>query len=341
MLQVTVSLPSGRSESLSIPLSFKVGDLRVPVQKSLQQGFLTLVTAGGYALTDPTESVQGAIEEGDNLTAIAREAKAAATDRAFALWCSGGDRIITWGHPHYGGDSSEIQAQLRSVQHVQASGSAFAAILEDETIVTWGNAHSGGDSSEVQNQLRSVQQIQAARGAFAAIIADGSVVTWGDPLGGGDSSQVQNRLRNVRQIQAADRVFAAIREDGSVVTWGEQKSGGDSSEVFKVSWKGVPSDFRPQSYACAAIVADGSVVDLGDFHILVVTVPKFKISWLAWGSLWLRAMHLLPSLRMNPLLPGAIHIPVVTAPKSNISSVVSSRFRPQIGHLLPSWLMDR
>ena len=80
---------------------------------------------------------------------------------------------------------------------VQASGSAFAAILGDGSVVTWGAASYGGNSSSVQDQLKNVQQIQASFGAFAAILGDGSVVTWGDPQFGCDSSAVRDQLKNV------------------------------------------------------------------------------------------------------------------------------------------------
>ena len=60
------------------------------------------------------------------------------------------------------GDSWAVQDQLRSVQQIQASASAFAAILADGSVVTWGDEARGGDSSAVREQLRSVQQIQAS-----------------------------------------------------------------------------------------------------------------------------------------------------------------------------------
>ena len=84
------------------------------------------------------------------------------------------------------GDSSAVQGQLKNVQQIQATATAFAAILGDGSVVTWGDALGGGDSSAVQGQLRNVQQIQATANAFAAILGDGSVVTWGDALCGGD-----------------------------------------------------------------------------------------------------------------------------------------------------------
>ena len=84
---------------------------------------------------------------------------------------------MTWGHPEHGGDSSQVQEELRNVQHVQATARAFAAILESGAVVTWGDPAYGRDSSQVQEQLRSVQHIQATGGAFAAILESGAVVT--------------------------------------------------------------------------------------------------------------------------------------------------------------------
>ena len=177
MLQVTVALPSGRSEKFGpLPQSSKVGDLRVLAQKSFQLGFLRLVTAD-HSVVDPAVSLQAAgLEDGDHLTAIAVKAKLAATDREFALFCCAGDRVVTWGAGP-GGDSSKVRDQLKGVQHVQSNGSAFAAILADGSVVTWGDPDLGGDSSEVRDQLNDVQQVQSNGSAFAAILADGSVVT--------------------------------------------------------------------------------------------------------------------------------------------------------------------
>ena len=54
-----------------------------------------------------------------------------------------------------------MRGQLKNVQQIQASHSAFAAILDDGSVVTWGAAGHGGDCSAVQSQLNNVQQIQA------------------------------------------------------------------------------------------------------------------------------------------------------------------------------------
>jgi hypothetical protein len=63
---------------------------------------------------------------------------------------------VTWGDPGYGGDSSEVQYQLKGVQQLQATDLAFAAILAGGSVVTWGYPGYGGDSSEVQDQFACV-----------------------------------------------------------------------------------------------------------------------------------------------------------------------------------------
>lgn len=60
---------------------------------------------------------------------------------------------MTWGDPNEGGDSFDVQDQLRNVQQIQASHRAFAAILADGSLVTWGNRHDGSDHSAVRDQL--------------------------------------------------------------------------------------------------------------------------------------------------------------------------------------------
>ena len=202
MLRVNVSLPSGRSETLLLPELATVEDLQILAQESFGQKFLRLVTAKNRALSNPTDSLQAAgIQEAEQLTAVVQQAKVASTGGAFAVWCCGGDRIVTWGNPMQGANSAVIKGQLRSVEQLQATKpdticrAAFAAILDNGSVVTWGDPEFGGDSSAVQEQLRNVQQIQATDAAFAAILDNGSVVTWGHPESGGDSSAVQDLLQ--------------------------------------------------------------------------------------------------------------------------------------------------
>ena len=139
--------------------------------------------------------------------------------------------VVTWGSPHQGGHSSEVQDQLRNVRKIQAALCAFSAILADGSLMSWRDPTAGGDSFDVQDQLRNVKEIQATEFAFAAILAHGGVATWGYEEYGGDSSGVQDQLKNVQEIQATEGAFAAILADGSIVTWGGRGFGGDSSKV--------------------------------------------------------------------------------------------------------------
>ena len=265
-MQVTVTLTSGHSQILSISRSSQVGDLKTLAQKSFGQFFSTLVTAEARILSNVTQTVKAAgLQDGDQLTAIVGEIKLASTDNAVAAWCFGSDRVVTWGHPDFGGDSSAVQHQLRSVQQVQATDRAFAAIREDGSVVTWGRPLCGGDSSEVQDKLRSVRHLQASKFAFAAILEDGSVATWGDQKNGGDSSAVQEQLRSVRRVQATCGAFAGILEDGSVVAWGYRGHGGNSSAV-QHQLRSV-QQVQATDRAFAAILEDGSVVAWGNPHV--------------------------------------------------------------------------
>ena len=234
MIQINVALMNGDAEfRLPLPPSSTVQDLRTRAQQAFGKKYLRLMTAKNQVLVDFEQTLEEAeIEDGECLTALVLQPQLAATGKAFALWCHGDSAVVTWGHPHYGGDTSAVQDQLRGLQQIQATGfGAFAAILEDGSVVTWGDAGFGGDSRAVQDQLKGVQQIQSTGMAFAAILEDGSVVTFGRPGVGGDSSAVRDQLKGVRQIQASHGAFAAILEDGSVVTWGHAGFGGDSSEV--------------------------------------------------------------------------------------------------------------
>ena len=64
----------------------------------------------------------------------------------------------------YGAQSGRVQKKRKDhnqsglvvLMHIQGTGWAFAAILEDGSVVTWGHAAYGGDSSAVRDQLKGV-----------------------------------------------------------------------------------------------------------------------------------------------------------------------------------------
>lgn len=185
-----MSLASGRSQVLSLPRSGTVGDLKLAAQESFGQPFLRLVTVGnGCRPLDPDESLETvashlASDDLLSISAVRQEVKIAATWRAFAVWCVGGDRIVTWGHPDQQ-DGSHGSHRFKDVREVHATQRAFAAILGDGSVATWGNPHWGGDSTAVQAQLKNVQQLQGTGGgAFAAILSNKTLLTWGNTCRG-------------------------------------------------------------------------------------------------------------------------------------------------------------
>eukprot|EP00435_Cladocopium_sp_Y103_P060394 s390_g22.t1 len=261
LLGLRVVLPSGRCEDVTLEGGSRISDLKIAAQQSLGQGFLRLIAPDGCML-DPRASVEDCgLRDGDVVSAVASEPRLGATYGAFALWCSGCGKVVTWGHRPSGGDSEKVQDLLENVEQIQATHRAFAAILTDGGVVAWGDAEYGGKCPP-GDRLRNVRQIQATQFAFAAILSDERVVTWGDGQCGGDSSGVQNHLRTVQRICATHYSFAAILADGSVITWGHQPSGGDSSAVQSQlsNVRGIWATKR----AFAAILLDGSVVTWGN-----------------------------------------------------------------------------
>eukprot|EP00435_Cladocopium_sp_Y103_P023793 s80_g5.t2 len=254
-----IVLPSGRYEIVAVPQDSRVFALKEAAQRALQQGFLRLV-ADDVRLDGMQTLEACGLRDGDSLTAVALPTRVAATERAFAMWCPGGDRIVTWGDPAYGGGSFEAHERFRTVQHVQATHRAFAAILGDGRVIAKGDAGYGGDSSRVQDRLRSVQKLVSTLRAFAAILENGSVVTWGHAEYGGDSSNIQNQLQEVRHVHSTDQAFAAILSTGRVVAWGLHQWGGDCATV-----QGLRDVKRLEATAgaFAALLSDGGVATWG------------------------------------------------------------------------------
>ena len=99
---------------------------------------------------------------------------------------------------------------------------------------------------------------------------------------------------------------------------------------FKISSGGVQQIQGTDAGAFAAILADGSVVDLGLCSTMAETVRQFKIS--SGGVQQIQAtvaVHLLRFWQMDPSLPGVMKHMAVTARQFEVSSRVCSRFRPQ------------
>ncbi|CAK9041630.1 Putative E3 ubiquitin-protein ligase HERC1 [Durusdinium trenchii] len=113
---------------------------------------------------------------------------------AFAAICGGdgerGGRVVCWGDVQHGG--AQHGGEMQNVIAIQATSTAFAAILANGRVRTWGDRFRGGDSALVQDQLLDVLFLQSTAGAFAALTAAGRVVCWGDATRGGENSTLGN-----------------------------------------------------------------------------------------------------------------------------------------------------
>ena len=142
-----------------------ISELRVVAQQHFQRRLK--LTSKGWQLDLRATLSEAGLQNEDMVDAVVQLGKLTATLKSFALHEHGGE-VVAWGDAECGGDSSQVQEQLRDARRIYATGGAFAV-----------------------EQLRNVQHIQAtAGGAFAAILASGTVVTWGQARRGGDSSRV-------------------------------------------------------------------------------------------------------------------------------------------------------
>ena len=128
---------------------------------------------GGHVLTNLEDSLQAAgVREGDHLTAVAQQVNISASTQAFALWCCGGSKILTWGNPEYGADCSLVQDQLKNVLQIQATSGAFKqrSWQMDQPLPR--------AIQTIQTGTSRVTALQFRMSAFLLILADGSVVAW-------------------------------------------------------------------------------------------------------------------------------------------------------------------
>ena len=148
MIQISVALPNGHAELLTLPPSSTVQDVRTKAQRAFGKKCLRLISAKNRVLVDFEQTLEEAeIEDSEWLTALVLQPQLAATENAFALWCHKNRAIVAWGDADFGGDNSAVQEQLncKGVQQIQATNAAFAVILEDGAVVTWSHGGFGGD----------------------------------------------------------------------------------------------------------------------------------------------------------------------------------------------------
>ena len=213
---------------------------------------------------------------------------------AFAALKSGG-RVVTFGDPEFGGNSSAVAGLLNAnVVAVFSTNSAFAALLANGTAVVWGDPSCGGDASAVAGFLASgVASISATACAFAALSTTGAVASWGDAAFGGDSSAVAASLGSgvqavygsqVEGVNVVAGAFVALLPTRAVC-WGAAAAGGNCSGVSKqvVNISAVYSN----TAGFAAVTNKGVVVSWGSYNIAAGTAGATRVysTATAWAVL--------------------------------------------------------
>ena len=126
-MQVHVHLPSGDGCSISRSSKRPISELKATAQQHLKRRLK--LTANDRQLNLAATLGEAGLRDGDVVAAVVQLGKLAASDRAFA-WHTHGGEVVACGVSECGGDSSQVQEQLRKVQHIQATQGAFAAILD-------------------------------------------------------------------------------------------------------------------------------------------------------------------------------------------------------------------
>jgi hypothetical protein len=174
-----------------------------------------------------------------------------------AIKLKNGD-VITYGNKHYGG---EINFELKNVDTIQSTNTAFAAKLKNGNVVVWGK-NSCADINNIEDKLKNVNKIYSTILAYAAKLYNGNVITWGYSDYGGDCSSVQHLLKNVDTIYSTERAFAAKLKNGNIITWGDKQYGGDCSSIQHLL-DNVDTIYSTLS-AFAAKLKNGNIITWGD-----------------------------------------------------------------------------
>jgi len=207
-------------------------------------------------------------------TALAAEkVVVACTGSAFAALRNG--KVVTWGDPECGGDSSSVAHLLDAdVERLVSTYSAFAALKRDGSVVTWGFL-AEEDAAEtmschplLKGKLSSgVQHIFGSRDAFAALKKEGSVVVWGGDKYGGDAGEAAKELvSNVQRVFSGTAGFVALKGGLEAIQWGPREPPNDTvaSHLAGRSVEDI-QDVIATRLGYAIHFKNGSVVSWGNF----------------------------------------------------------------------------
>ena len=134
---INVALMSGRAAQVPVIMDHPLKRVKLEAQSALRTGMGVLRDLKGRTLDDCQTARAASLISGDTVTFQVRQTRLASHRRGCAFAALRGDgSVVTWGDPRWGGDSSTVQEQLKKVQRIQATGGAFAAVLDSGSVVT-------------------------------------------------------------------------------------------------------------------------------------------------------------------------------------------------------------
>ncbi|CAJ1415182.1 unnamed protein product [Effrenium voratum] len=110
-MKVDVYLPSGDGCSLAVSPETPMRKLKAAAQQHFRRRLK--LTAKGLQLDLTATVSEAGLRDGDVVDAVVQLGKLAATLKALA-WYDHSGEVVTWGDPDYGGDSRQVQGQLRN-----------------------------------------------------------------------------------------------------------------------------------------------------------------------------------------------------------------------------------
>ena len=193
----------------------------------------------------------------DTISAVAQLLRVAASRKAFALWCPGGDRVVI----ETGKKITQVHKKLKGLQQIGCAQNYFVGLLGDGRLLTFGSCSPGTADKQIRGgPFRNVRSFHFNSRALAVLHHDGTVSTRGPTDFGGDSSQVHSQLTHVQEIVAINKAFAALRCDGGVVSWGRR----DLCDTSRVQDKLKKAEKLHTTWcAFAALLNDQTVVAWG------------------------------------------------------------------------------
>ncbi len=219
----------------------------------------------------------------------------------FAVCALKKGNVITWGDDSMGGNSSEVQQELKDIIHISNTRKAFCALRKDGKIITWGYSLWGGDSSMIVFlDGEKVEQVISCDNSFCLKTNYNRLIIFGklskniNPFSApiclnftdikmiysnnvgfcaetnigmvtwinGITSEFKMN-QEIKDVRSSYCAFSALMKNGSVITWGGL-TGGDSSTVSHYLQSGVKK-ITQFTWGFLAELQSGGSVAWGDF----------------------------------------------------------------------------